>query len=158
MPTVLQLRDLMRDVVENGSGRRSHVLGYDIGGKTGTAEKSSGGGYSHSKNVVSFVGAVPMDNPKYVVLVMLDEPKKGFETGGLSAAPAVSSFMRRFGMMTGLQPDMPTVAAQQLVLERKGLNRHYTASSLNSPLADEREGDVAHEAFNAGGAPPLTDH
>ena len=89
----LQVHDLMRDVVLSGSGRSAQVVGYDIGGKTGTAEKiGAAGGYDHSRNVVSFVGVLPLDKPQYVTLVMLDEPMKGFETGGRIAAPTVGQF------------------------------------------------------------------
>jgi cell division protein FtsI (penicillin-binding protein 3) len=66
------------------------------------AEKISGRGYSEDKNVVSFVAALPMDNPKYITLVMLDEPKKGYETGGRIAAPAVGAFLQRIGLVEGI--------------------------------------------------------
>ncbi|HEX2859365.1 MAG TPA: penicillin-binding protein 2 [Alphaproteobacteria bacterium] len=109
--TVLQVRDLMRDVVVNGSGRSASVPGYDIGGKTGTAEKIGARGYDHSKNVVSFLASLPLDNPRFTVLIMLDEPKKGFETGGKSAAPAVGAFVRRYALVAGLAPNMEAVRA-----------------------------------------------
>ncbi|PIZ30525.1 MAG: hypothetical protein COY40_04460, partial [Alphaproteobacteria bacterium CG_4_10_14_0_8_um_filter_53_9] len=110
---VAKIRDLMRDVVEKGSGGRSKVPGYDIGGKTGTAEKASGRGYDTTRNLVSFVGVVPMEAPRYAVLVMLDEPKHGYHTGGLSAAPAVGAFMREFMVWAGLRPDYDTLLAWQ---------------------------------------------
>jgi cell division protein FtsI (penicillin-binding protein 3) len=104
--TVDEVRDLMRDVVVNGSGRSAAVPGYDIGGKTGTAEKIGARGYDHSKNVVSFVAALPLTHPKYITLIMLDEPKHGYETGGKSAAPAVGAFLRRYALVDGIAPDL----------------------------------------------------
>lgn len=110
---------LMRDVVLNGSGRSAQLVGYDIGGKTGTAEKiSAGGGYLKDKNLVSFVAAIPMKNPEYVALVMVDEPMKGYETGGRIAAPAVGAFFRDLTQVTALPPYMPEVEQFRRVLAR----------------------------------------
>jgi cell division protein FtsI (penicillin-binding protein 3) len=92
---VQQVKHLMRDVVHNGSGWRAKMAGFDVGGKTGTAEKVGTGGYAENKNLVSFVGAVPLENPKFVALIMVDEPKKGYETGGRAAAPAFKKFVAR---------------------------------------------------------------
>ncbi len=116
--TLEQIHVLMRDVVLNGSGRSSQVVGYDIGGKTGTAEKISGRGYSKDKNLVSFVGVLPMKNPEYITLVMLDEPKKGYETGGKSAAPVVGQFYRDLTQLAGLKPDMEEIQAYRALLEK----------------------------------------
>ncbi|NBX86431.1 MAG: penicillin-binding protein 2, partial [Proteobacteria bacterium] len=116
--TLGQVHELMRDVVLNGSGRSSQLAGFDIGGKTGTAEKISGRGYDKGKNIVSFVGVLPVKNPEYVTLVMLDEPQKGFETGGKSAAPAVGAFYRDLTQLAGLKPDMEEVAAYRELLAR----------------------------------------
>jgi cell division protein FtsI (penicillin-binding protein 3) len=110
---------MMRDVVLNGSGRSAQLAGYDIGGKTGTAEKiAAGGGYSKDKNLVSFVAALPMKNPEYVTLIMVDEPKKGYETGGRIAAPAVGAFYRDLTQVIALPPFMPEVEAYRGVLAR----------------------------------------
>ncbi|RYG59841.1 MAG: penicillin-binding protein 2 [Alphaproteobacteria bacterium] len=116
--TLEQIHVLMRDVVLNGSGRSSAVVGYDIGGKTGTAEKISGRGYSKDKNLVSYVGVLPMKNPEYITLVMIDEPKKGYETGGKSAAPVVGQFYRDMTQLAGLKPDMGEVEAYKAMLEK----------------------------------------
>lgn len=116
--TLADIHTLMRDVVLNGSGRQSQLVGYDIGGKTGTAEKISGRGYAKDKNVVSFVGLLPTKNPQYVTLVMLDEPKKGYETGGKSTAPAVGAFYRDLTQVIGMAPDMDEVDAYRAMLAR----------------------------------------
>lgn len=93
--TVAQVKDLMEDVVLNGSGRNSRVDGLHSGGKTGTAEKVGSKGYSESKNLVSFISAAPLDNPKLLTLIMLDEPNKAYATGGRIAAPAVRDFQTK---------------------------------------------------------------
>ncbi|MFZ2619373.1 MAG: penicillin-binding protein 2 [Alphaproteobacteria bacterium] len=113
-PDILpQVKDMMRDTVVNGSGKPASLVGYDIGGKTGTAEKISGRGYAQDKNLVSFVGAVPMDKPKFVILVMVDEPIKGFETGGRIAAPAFGDFLKRSMPMLAIAP---SAAAEEIKL------------------------------------------
>lgn len=117
--TLEDVHRLMRDVVLNGSGRSSQLAGYDIGGKTGTAEKiGSTGGYLKDKNLVSFVAALPMKNPEYVALVMVDEPKKGYETGGRIAAPTVGAFFRDLTQVIALPPYMPEVEMFRNILQR----------------------------------------
>lgn len=103
-----QMRYLYRMNVEKGSGSRAAVPGYMVGGKTGTAEKIEGGRYSANKRLNSFLAAFPMDNPQYVVLIVLDEPKPekpgGAATAGLNAAPTVSAVIRRAGALLGVEP------------------------------------------------------
>lgn len=104
-----EMRKLFRLVVEEGTGKKAEVKGYLVGGKTGTAEKISGHGYSESAKLSSFVGAFPMNDPKYVIFVTLDEPKGtketgGFATGGMVAAPAVSNIIATIGPMLGVKP------------------------------------------------------
>lgn len=102
------MRDLMRLVVQHGTGRNANAHGYDVGGKTGTAEKLSNGRYRR-ENMVSFISAFPMSSPRYMVLVMVDEPKgnkasHGFATAGWIAAPAVKNVVSRIAPMLGVQP------------------------------------------------------
>ncbi len=106
-----QLRGLMRLVVRHGTGRRANVRGYVVGGKTGTAEKSSKHGYSTSAKLSSFVGAFPMNAPQYVVFAVLDEPignKNTFNyaTGGWVVAPAVGRIIERMAPMVGIPPQL----------------------------------------------------
>lgn len=102
------LRHLFRLNVLKGSGRRADVEGYSVGGKTGTAEKVVNGRYSSDKRRNAFLAAFPMDAPKYLVLVVLDEPtpeKPGMgATAGLNAAPTVSNIIRRSAPMLGVEP------------------------------------------------------
>jgi len=94
------MRKLLRLVVKKGSGKNAEVSGYFVGGKTGTANKSEKGKYSGTLRISSFIAAFPIYNPKYVVHVMLDEPKGiketfGFAGGGWTAAPVVSRIIKR---------------------------------------------------------------
>ncbi|KZM48529.1 penicillin-binding protein 2 [Labrenzia sp. OB1] len=102
------MRYLFRLNVLSGSGRRSDVPGYTVGGKTGTAEKIENGRYINDKRRNSFLSAFPMDDPRYVVLVVLDEPKPEREgigaTAGLNTAPTVGAIIRRSAPMLGVMP------------------------------------------------------
>ena len=102
------IRSLMRLNVQKGSGRNADVPGYFVGGKTGTAEKVVNGRYSSNKRRNVFLSAFPMDDPRYLVLVLLDEPnpeKPGISaTAGRNAAPTVAGIVRRIAPMLGIQP------------------------------------------------------
>ena len=95
------MRRLLRLVVENGTGRNANAKGYLVGGKTGTAEKPGrDGAYRRKALLSSFVAAFPVNDPRYVVLAMVDEPKGnkssyGYATGGWVAAPAVKRIVER---------------------------------------------------------------
>ncbi|EJF86318.1 peptidoglycan D,D-transpeptidase FtsI family protein [Candidatus Bartonella washoeensis] len=92
-----------------GSGRNAKVEGYRVGGKTGTAEKVENGKYSKTKNFNSFLAAFPIENPSYVVLTIIDEPKpedgKHTATAGLNAGPMLSNIIRRSASFLGIKPD-----------------------------------------------------
>lgn len=99
-----QVKALMQAVVEAGSASQARVAGYTIGGKTGTAQKLVNGAYVQGKNVSSFAGAVPLENPEVVSVVLVDEGKKGFHTGGRVAAPAFGQLMARSLPIMGIAP------------------------------------------------------
>ena len=80
------MRGMMRMVVIEGSGRKANVPGYEVGGKTGSAQKNVNGKYIENTLRTSFISAFPMDNPQYVLMVMLDEPKGIPETYNLNTA------------------------------------------------------------------------
>jgi cell division protein FtsI (penicillin-binding protein 3) len=103
------MRELLRMVVMAGTGRRGDAPGFRVGGKTGTAEKTSAGGYSRKVNVSTFAAAFPMDDPRYVVVAMLDAPKAtadtyGFTTAAWTVAPVVSKVIARTGSLLGVIP------------------------------------------------------
>jgi cell division protein FtsI (penicillin-binding protein 3) len=93
--------------VEKGTGKRAKVDGYRVGGKTGTAWKPGVGGYSRDV-ITSFIGAFPMEDPQYLVLVVIDEPQaaeQGQKTeAGYNAAPTAGNIIRRIGPMLGIAP------------------------------------------------------
>lgn len=108
--TSKSMRHLMRLVVSEGTGRRADVVGYPVLGKTGTAEKAIKGGYSRKALLTSFLSAFPADNPRYAMLVMLDEPQGtkatyNFATAGWNAAPLTGRIVRRIAPMLGLKPE-----------------------------------------------------
>lgn len=104
-----QMRQLMRLVVTRGTGRKADVDGYMVGGKTGTADKLAGGKYARDARIASFIGAFPITDPRYVVFVMVDEPKGNastfnYATGGWIAAPAVRRVVEQIGPLLGVEP------------------------------------------------------
>ncbi len=104
------LRRLMRETVTQGTGRRADVAGYRVGGKTGTANKQISGGYSREKVISTFFAAFPMDDPQYLVLVMIDEPQptqaaNGRTEAALNAAPTVADIVMRAAPILGVAPE-----------------------------------------------------
>ncbi len=105
-----RMRQLLRLIVSEGTGRNANVAGMRIGGKTGTAEKASEGGYAKHSIVSTFACAFPMDAPRYVVITMVDEPKgsalsHGQRTAAWTVAPAAARIIARIGPMLGVVPD-----------------------------------------------------
>ncbi len=107
-----KLRKLMRYVVAYGTGKNANVEGYLVGGKTGSADKPTNGGYGNKNSIISsFVGAFPMNDPKYVVFAMVDDPKRSkadpFVTGGVVAAPIVGSVIEQIAPILEVSPVDP---------------------------------------------------
>ncbi len=103
--TAEEVRHMLREVVEEGSGTAAQVPGYRIAGKTGTAAKPDGaGGYSTSAYVASFVGFVPAKDPRLVILVTVDEPR-GAIWGGVVAAPAFAEIAKFALQYLEIPPD-----------------------------------------------------
>ncbi len=104
-----EMRKLMRLVVEHGTARFANVPGYVVGGKTGTAEKNLHGHYEEKKLVSDFAGAFPMNDPRYVVLTLVDEPhgnkaSHGYATAGWTVVPATGRIIERIAPILGVPP------------------------------------------------------
>jgi cell division protein FtsI (penicillin-binding protein 3) len=89
-----------------GTAIRAQTMGYSVGGKTGTARKQEGKGYADKKYRSFFVGLAPVEKPRIVVAVMIDEPTAGQYYGGLVAAPVFSETVQQTLRILGVQPDM----------------------------------------------------
>jgi cell division protein FtsI (penicillin-binding protein 3) len=119
--TSLMMRYLMRLNVEKGTAAKADVPGYYIGGKTGTADKVVFGRYSKTKVLTDFMAVLPADNPKYLLLIMLDEPHAtpethGFTTSGWNAVPTGGAVVARIAPLLGIEPRMDLPPADQLIL------------------------------------------
>lgn len=100
---------LMYKIVAQGRGKLARVVGYEIGGKSGTANKLEGRSYKEGTNLTSFIGAFPMSRPQYAVLVMVDSPQAvegtyGFNAAGWNAAPIVGKVVRRVAPLLHVIP------------------------------------------------------
>ena len=119
--TSAMMRYLMRLNAEKGSARKVDVPGYYVGGKTGTAEKVVNGRYSKTKLLSTFMAVLPADKPRYLITLLLDEPKglpetHGFATSGWNAAPTAAKIIARVAPMLGLEPRLDLPPADQLIL------------------------------------------
>ena len=98
-----------------GTGQRAQTIGYSVGGKSGTARKQAGKGYAAGKYRAWFTGMAPIEHPRIICAVMLDEPSAGQVYGGLVAAPVFSETVQQALRILGEQPDMsvkPHIVAQ----------------------------------------------
>jgi len=106
--TAATLTTIMEQVVERGTATRAKIPGYTIAGKTGTADKLINGRYSNSQQNVSFVGFVPSRNPALAIIVMIDSPRAGGDTGGVVAAPIfqriAADALRHLGVPLSVNP------------------------------------------------------
>ena len=116
-----KMRYLMRLNVEKGTATRANVDGYYVGGKTGTSEKVVGGRYSKTKVLTSFTAIMPADKPKYLLLIMIDEPQglaetHGSTTSGWNAVPVGAKVIERVAPLLDIPPRFDLPKADQLLL------------------------------------------
>ena len=108
------MKSIMRLVVsnKNGTAKKAEASGYLVGGKTGTAEKiNPSGGYYKKKNIVAFTGAFPMNDPQFIITIMIDNPKGqkfsfGYRTAGWVVAPIVKQLVTRVAPILGVKPQL----------------------------------------------------
>ena len=99
-------RMLQMATAPGGTGQRAQTVGYSVGGKSGTAHKQVGKGYASNKYRAWFTGMAPIEAPRIIVAVMIDEPSDGKYYGGVAAAPVFSEVVQQTLRMMGVQPDM----------------------------------------------------
>jgi cell division protein FtsI (penicillin-binding protein 3) len=122
-----KMRFLMRLNAEVGTARKADVKGYYIGGKTGTAEKVINGRYAKKKVLTAFTAILPADNPKYQLLIMLDEPQSlketyGFITSGWNAVPTGGAVIARIAPLLGIEPRFDLPPPDRLILAASKTN------------------------------------
>ena len=98
-----------------GTGQKAQTVGYSVGGKSGTAHKQVGKSYASNKYRAWFTGMAPIDSPRIIVAVMIDEPSAGQYYGGAVAAPVFSEVVQQTLRMMDVQPDM--AVKPQIVVE-----------------------------------------
>lgn len=148
--TSATIRSLLRGVVEKGSGKNAQVPGYSVGGKTGTSQKyDENGKISSSKLVASFIGFAPVENPRFVCLIIVDEPQVPQVYGSTVAAPFVQQVLAAALSYAGVTPDMDssiatvpnirglTVRQAIEVLKDAGLTAIYLETELDSTIATQ---------------------
>jgi cell division protein FtsI (penicillin-binding protein 3) len=116
-----KMKFLMRLNVEKGTAKKADVAGYYVGGKTGTAEKVVAGRYSKTKVLTSFTAVLPADQPRYMLLIMLDEPQAtpethGFTTSGWNAVPVGGAVVARIAPLLGVAPRFELPTSDKLIL------------------------------------------
>ncbi len=148
---VEHMRELLRLVVLHGTGRSANVPGYEIGGKTGTAEKNVNGSYLKNTKVTSFVGVFPASHPRYAILVLVDAPKgnastHGYATGGWIAGPVVNRVVQRMAPLLAMAPQ-PASADAKVEAMWAGTIGGGANSTVARQVNIERKGGVHAISF-----------
>ncbi|HEX7441535.1 MAG TPA: penicillin-binding protein 2, partial [Caldimonas sp.] len=121
--TAQTVREMLHLVtLPGGTAPKAQVMGYSVGGKSGTAYKQEGKGYAQKKYRAWFVGMAPIQHPRIIVAVMVDEPTAGKYFGGDVAAPVFSQVVQQTLRMMGVQPDLdvkPQIVAHEIPAEEE---------------------------------------
>lgn len=121
--TSMDMRKLLRDVVIYGSAKKANIDGYELAGKTGTANKlDENGRYIKGKNITSFVTAFPISDPQYAVMVIIDSPHAlketyGFVTSGWNAVPTGANIIKRIAPQLGVKPNFDVDTQRENILK-----------------------------------------
>ncbi len=127
------MREILRGVVVNGTGHKAEIAGWDVAGKTGTAQKWKNGKYSNDKFISNFVGFFPYENPQLLAFIMLDEPRKPNHWGSEGAAVAFRRIIKRIINMD--DEIIPPVREQKRVEYVNSLIKDDIIIQRNGPLA-----------------------
>jgi len=139
--TSAKVRAILESVVAEGSGKNAQIPGYRVGGKTGTAQKYVDGQVSSGSLIASFIGFAPADDPEYVCLILVDEPKVGVIFGSTVAAPFVKDVLQETLMHYGVKPTEETLPVT--VPDLTGMTAAEAAKALEEIglVADYPEGE-----------------
>ena len=133
-----QVRTMLEGVVENGTGQRAQIRGYRVGGKTGTARKAIRGGYAKDRYNAIFAGIAPLSAPRFVVVVVLDEPQGKEYYGGQVATPVFAEVMEATLRLLNIAPDRTEVIPHRIRLadlssgSEKGTSKPLPRQSINN--------------------------
>ena len=138
--TAASIRKMMQQAVSlKGTGKQARVANYSVAGKTGTVHKFTAGGYAEDRYLSIFTGMVPAENPKLVMVVMIDEPRNGEYYGGEVSAPVFSKVMAGAMRLLDVPPD--SVEAGRLVLDTRGKNTQHPAATVSRQLNPAANGE-----------------
>jgi len=98
------LKKMLRNVVENGTGKFANVEGYEVGGKTGTADRAENGIYNEKQTLASFVSIFPISKPQYLVYILFDRPNNIYNTAGMIAAPIAGKIIKNIAPILEVMP------------------------------------------------------
>ncbi len=112
--TAQQVLNMMRDVVDDGTGSAAKTDGYQIAGKTGTAQKATEYGSYGNQRITSFISIAPVSDPRYVVLAVVDEPQGENAYGGTVAAPLVKKMLDALVVLEGVEPDRAATGSTEV--------------------------------------------
>ncbi len=149
-----RMRVLLEEVVANGSGKKGGVVGYRVGGKTGTAQKYENGVIARGKYVSSFVGFAPADDPEIAILMTVDEPNSYAYYGSIVAAPAVSSVFEKYFAYHAIRPTQNEALQTVEMPLIEGLPYNEAVALLRKcglQYEVEGEGDVVLQAIPLAG-------
>ncbi|GIQ64131.1 stage V sporulation protein D [Paenibacillus cisolokensis] len=136
-----------------GTGRNAYIEGYRIAGKTGTAQKwdNAKRGYSNDKYVVSFIGYAPVENPKVLLYVLLDEPDVPYAGGGSVAAPIFKSIMQKTLRYLGIPPKLSDAAVKDASKDATVKVPDVTGKAVNTAKSELRQLALSYETVGKGG-------
>lgn len=149
--TSAAMRDILESVVTKGSGKNCYIPGYRVGGKTGTAQKyDEDGKVMTGRHIASFIGFAPADEPKIVVLIVIDEPNVAVDFGSVVAAPYVKAVLLNSLHYMGVQPDYAGAEAPKKVIvpDVSGLAQNDAEEKLRAAglmFLEDGTGDVTEQ-------------